>query len=482
MAFFAIIYALISLVNHYTFRTYALDLGLHNHALYDYSHFRFNYSLILQPLFEPRNQLSDHFDLMVILLSPLVWIFGSWTLLIVQIAAILFGGFGIYKYFKNKTTNPSLPLLAMFHFYSIWGIYSALSFDYHSNVMAAMFMPWYIYFFDKKDWNKTILFFILMIICKEITGLWLFFINIGLLIHYRKQKEYRIKSLLFSIIAIAYFYSMIRFIIPALSPSGNNYIHFSFDALGKTPEDSINAVLRRFQYVISLLFESPNQGYFAIKTELHFYVLLSGGFALFYKPQFALMLISIYAQKLFHSDPTKWGINYHYSIEFVPVITLALFTWLCEKNINSNKQKRLAFIFTAISFVAGIASLDHRYSVYYDRSQACFFDDRHYKQPFNLTEIHRAINKIPALAKVSAGASLVPHLAMRDSIFCYPYIGNSDFIVLLKKGGSTFPQYPKEFKKSLLELSKDSMYVKVFDENELLIYQNKKYQQVLNFK
>ena len=35
-----VLYCLISLVNHYLFKTYALDLGLYTHAMYDYAHFR----------------------------------------------------------------------------------------------------------------------------------------------------------------------------------------------------------------------------------------------------------------------------------------------------------------------------------------------------------------------------------------------------------------------------------------------------------
>jgi uncharacterized membrane protein len=68
---FAVIYAAISWVNHYLFRTYAFDLGLYNHTIYDYFHFRFNDSLLIEPIHRQRNQLGDHFDLMLMLVAPL---------------------------------------------------------------------------------------------------------------------------------------------------------------------------------------------------------------------------------------------------------------------------------------------------------------------------------------------------------------------------------------------------------------------------
>src|SRR5688500_12556635 len=84
-----LIYALISLVNHYNFRTPALDMGLVNHAIYDYSRFRMNIATLLFDS-EPVNFMALHFTLIPLLASSLHWIFGSYTMLLVQLAAILF--------------------------------------------------------------------------------------------------------------------------------------------------------------------------------------------------------------------------------------------------------------------------------------------------------------------------------------------------------------------------------------------------------
>lgn len=485
MAFFAIIFCSISLVNHYNFRTYSLDLGLHNHAMYDYRNLRPNYSLLLAPLFDPRNQLSDHFDLMVVLLSPLSFIFGNLTLLLMQIAAIIFGGFGVYKYFKSKAAlGSTIPNYALFHFYSIWGIYSALAFDYHSNVIGAMLVPWYFYFFDKQNRKMTILFFILILICKEVMGLWLVFINLGLIIQNRKDKLQVKRAIGFAGIGFIYFYSMISFIIPALSPTGNHYIHFSFDVLGKSPTEAISTILTRFQFAITLLFESnnPNPKTFAIKTETHFYVLLAGGFALFLKPQYLVMLISIYAQKLFNTDPMKWGLNYHYSIEFVPIITFALYTWLIENQSLQNKG-RYALGFAILVFVSTMATLDHRYSIYYNKVQANFFDIRHYRQSFDVSEMHDVLKKVPADAKVSASSPLVPHISLRDTIYTFPCIQNANLVLIIKKADSNFPLTQANFAATVKKMEDDTIhYSKVYDQNDLLIFKNKNYLTPINFK
>ncbi len=121
--FFGSVYSLISLVNHYNFRTYALDLGAYTNALYDYRHLQWNDSSSFNEI--PENLLADHFDLYLIIFSPLSLIFKSYTLLIVQILFILIGGIGIFKYFSSIKSSSPIPLLATICFYLFFGFFLA---------------------------------------------------------------------------------------------------------------------------------------------------------------------------------------------------------------------------------------------------------------------------------------------------------------------------------------------------------------------
>ena len=105
---FGVIYSLISLIDHYNFRTYALDLGLYTNAMYDYIHFQWNDSSVFKEIEE--NLLADHFDLYLILFAPLSLLFNTYTLLIIQILAVLSGGYGIYKYFSLTHKGQAVAL------------------------------------------------------------------------------------------------------------------------------------------------------------------------------------------------------------------------------------------------------------------------------------------------------------------------------------------------------------------------------------
>lgn len=155
--FFGICYSLISLVNHYELRTYSLDLGMFNQALYSFAHLKSNL-FTLDVNGNIVNYFADHFSPITFLYAPFYYLLGSYTLLIIQIVAILFGGYGAYKYAKLQLDSKYLPLIVLFHFFVIWGIYSALSFDFHNNVVAAMLVPWLVYFYALRRRGLVILF------------------------------------------------------------------------------------------------------------------------------------------------------------------------------------------------------------------------------------------------------------------------------------------------------------------------------------
>jgi uncharacterized membrane protein len=178
-AFFAILCAG-SLVNHYYFRTPALDYGMFNHAMYSYSHGNANYFSLCLIGDQHLNFLGDHFSPITILFSPLYYIFGTYALLILQNLFIVFGGIGIYFLSKKILEQEWLSLLITFHFFGLWSIYSTISSGFYNNVLAAMCLPWLFlcYLNQRKVW--FLLIFVFVILAKENMSLWLIFIIISI--------------------------------------------------------------------------------------------------------------------------------------------------------------------------------------------------------------------------------------------------------------------------------------------------------------
>jgi uncharacterized membrane protein len=464
---FGSIYSLISIVNHYYFRTSALDLGLYTNALYDYSHFQWNDSLTFKSV--PENLLADHFDLYLILFSPFSLIFGSYTLIIIQIIAILFGGLGVYYFFKSIQSR--LALQAMIFFLSFFAIYSALSFDYHSNVVAAMLVPWFILSIKRENYSVAFVFFMLILIAKENMALWTMFICFALMFDYYKNK----KSLKFLFVLIGlsllYYISIIHFVMPALSNNGI-YPHFHYSSLGSNSYEAVKYLIAHPIDSIGLLFKNHTGDEFGnfVKLEFHLIVLFSGGFLLLLKPNYLIMLIPVYFQKLFHDYTSMWSIADHYSIELTPVIAIGCF--LVISRFTHKKMRNMwSYILIVLAIISTIRVMDN--TVYYtNKANIRFYKSYHYKKPYEVKIVHEFLRGIPSDAPVSVQSSFLPHVALRDKAYQFPLIHDAEYIIL-SPNESSYPLDEQSYNIKVKEYKDSLEWDCIEDNNDIVILKRK---------
>lgn len=388
------------------------------------------------------NFLADHFSLYTVILSPLYYIFGSYTLLYVQIISILFGAVGIYKVIQFRYNTYLLPELAMIHYLAFFGIYSALSFDYHDNTVAAMLLPWLIYYFDKKNIKWTIIFAVLIVIGKENMPIWLAFVCAGLFLLNFKDKAKRNLSLILGIASLVYVIVIIKIVMPAMDDNvaKNGYNAFKYSVLGSNSGEIFSNLIHHPLTIFKTLFYNHLVQYPElndIKKELYICLLYSGGFMLFVKPQYLIMLIPIIAQKVFSDDFGKWGINSHYSIEFTPIIVICFYAGL-----SYLKNKKIVLICAILGCISTLLltynKIEKRHSLYYNKINTCFYIKEHYQCEFDRKEVKRVIALIPDDANVSALNVFCPHVSFRKNIYQYPDLNDAEYVLL----ASTEIAYP----------------------------------------
>lgn len=453
VASFAVLYGLTSLVPHSLFKTHALDLGMFNHAIYSYAHLKPNYfTLDISGAAIP--YLGDHFSPITMLYAPFYYVFGSYTLLIIQILAILFGGIGIFKYARFKNYSNWISLLFMIHFLILWPIFSALSFDFHNNVVAAMLVPWLILFFEKGNLKYTLTFFILILISKENMSLWLAFIFLGLLL--REKNHYtglsRKTAIILAVTSLIYFVVVVSIIMPAYSKGlGTNQLG-RYDHLGGSLENIVIGFFENPKYYFTLLFEDTlDSNATGIKSGFWYSFLIAGGFAVIYRPKYMIMIAPIIAQKMFSQSHSLWGTGGQYSIEIVPIISLALVSLLL-----STRKNYIRAVVLVIVIILG-------------RPSFSAFRAEHYKSDMNISQLKEDLKVIPSKAVISVSSDLSPHLFRRDKIYHYPIIKNAEYIALLKNR-STYPLRKVDFEKKIENLKNDPSATILVDNSDMIIF------------
>lgn len=465
---FFTLYSLISLVNHYNFRTFALDLGAYTNALFDYLNLNLNDSTVFKETEE--NLLADHFDIYLIIFSPLTILFKTYTLLIIQIIFILFGGIGIYKIFTYNNLNNKIALYATIYFYLFYGVFSSVAYDYHSNVIAASLVPWLFFYIQKQKLFFSSLCILFIIIGKENMSFWLTFILIGLTIEYRKNiilRNYLISS---SLISFLSFIIITNFIIPKIANNGN-YPHFNYSVLGNTIFEAFIHLITHPTHSFKTLFINHNQSSFGdfVKIETHLILLFSGLFFLFKKPHYLIMLIPIYFQKFFHNNIAMWGIGGQYNIEFAPIFAIGIFKVI--EDIQSIKvQKYLIVICIILVSVSTIRTMDN--TIFFtDKNRIRWYKKGHYTREYNVKNIHEQLQKIPKNAIVSAQSPFLPHLSLRDKIYQFPIIKDAEYIVFSNLE-NPYPININQFDSITNSLKIEPNWKIIYD-NEITILQKK---------
>lgn len=467
-AVFTLIYCSISLFNHYYLRTENLDYGLYTNALWDYGHFQFNYSECLNEY--RQNLLYDHFDLYLILFAPLGYVFKTYTLLVVQIASISLAGWAIFRIARKMQFSNTIAVLAMVLFYAHFSIYSALSFDYHSNVVAAMFLPWFALAIFENRTKAAWVLLLLILIGKENMGLFMVFVCFGFAVVFFKEARKRNLLVGMGLFSAVYFVLVLEVIMPSLSDSGS-YGHFHYDVLGEGMVDAlINLISRPFYYFQYLYKSQHDQSISAVKLEFWVFFIVSGGLLLVRKPVFLLMLIPIFFQKMYSSRGQCWGINDQYAIELVPIATIGIL--YVASTIRNERFKRLLMLSVIIGSVI-ITHLSLTDSIKGPENyNGQFFVKEHYASRSDRSVVMEGLALVPPDAPVVGTSQLMSQLAYRDYAYRLPQTEYADYFVQ-DKLCSTYP-LKRHAMDELVQQLKDSGEWEILADNKYMLVLRRK--------
>lgn len=460
---FAIIYLLISFVNHLCFRTYGLDLGLYTNAMYDYAH---GSMANMDMIWDTKElALADHFDLYLILFSPLTYLFGSWTLLIIQIVSVLIGAKGVHSYFKN---DPKIASFATFFFLMYFGVFSALSYDYHSNVVAAMAVPWLFYFVREKRFIASFLVLVFIWIGKENMAFWMTFVTLGMAINYRKDRKSLRILLGFSAASFVYFMLILQVVMPSLS-HGGEYLHFAYSRIGSSMTEAFVHLITHPIDSLEVFFTNhlADPRFDGVKAESHIILLLSGVAILFRRPAYLLMLAPIYFQKFFHDTPMTWSPGAQYSIEFAPILVIGVFEIL--RSIQHEKIRRYSLWGIVLIGVACTIRISDQPFDHVEESNVQFYKKNHYVRDYNTDAVCEAIDMIPDDAAVCAQNPYLPHVALRKDVFMFPYVKTANFI-LISSMEYPYPLETERLKEEIQQLKNSSQWQVIFEKDDVYLF------------
>lgn len=429
---FGLLIFMMGILNHYYFKTATYDYGNYNFAFWDYSHFRIS----VLPMFKG-NFLQDHFSFTLMYFVPLYWLFNflfeTYTLIIIQCSLIIVAAWYSYRLIKIKTDNFWLSVGVLVYYFLLLGRYTAFGADVNLAIISACFVPIFLYYFEIKKYFIAMVIMVFSLFSRENISLWFIFIFIVLIVEHRNEKKAILYGLIGVVVSILYFILLFKVFIPSVENPENQYSLFNYSALGANPGEAFEFMISNPIETIRLFFVNhlKDASYDGLKVEFYLVYLISGGFVLFYRPQYLIWFFPIVAQKVLNDVPVRWGISSYYSVEVVTLLPLSVFLVL-----SAIKHRLLQNTLAVVVCIGAIGMTVNKFDLQNCRvpwmmnpPKEKFYDKDFYKQPFNVKSVNSLLSNIPKDARVSASNMLLPHLAQRKFIYFFPTVKDAEYIV-----------------------------------------------------
>lgn len=460
-----ILYSILTCLRHWKFQSYAMDLGGYDQMIWGYSKFKFLPSTI----YEWGNLLTDHFEPILLLISPIYWIWkNTYLLLIFQSLWVCIGAYPIFLLTKKILNNKFIAIIMAFGYLFFIGIQDALWYDFHPLTLTPTFIAFILYFLEEKKHLWYWIFIFGLLLCKETTSIYVFFIGLYIFLIKRDWK----KGLLTMFIGVFWYILAVKIIMGLIFNSNYKYIG-AYENLGSEPLNILKTIFTHPVNTIRILF-TPE-----VKINTWLGIFGSFGFLPLLSPASLIMVLPMLGEKfLTTTKESFYSMWWHYTASITPILIFS-----CLKAINFiNNKVKFCFNFILFSGLIVLFSIITISFVYFSKdipSHALLlnlFDKNYYKIYDFQKDLYQAISLIPENTSVLTQNTIVPHLSHREKIYdLYPKaeLKNTDYVLLSKK--SFGYEYSTEEMEKFLNylLYNDIEYKLLYNKNEVYLF--KKY-------
>jgi uncharacterized membrane protein len=378
---FFLFYLILGLIRHEHFLS-GYDLGVIDQGIWKYSHFKAPIST--NHAYPFTSILTDHVELIFIVIAPLYWIVSDVRVLItLQALLIAFSGIAVFLIARKKGITTFLSLSLLFSYLLFYGIQHAIWSDVHSLVFGVSFLAWFIYGIETNIYKIASVFFVLSILSKEDMALFTLLLSS---IYYIRLKK-RI-FLIYILISFLYLSSIFFIYFPYFVPGG--YRFQSDEGLLATisplylynTKEKIDVWLYSFGWFGFLPILSPLYALPVVADLTKYFVLgntsvtSAQGLFMHYRSSLALLLVL----------PTI------YSIAYFP---------------------RLNRWYTAVYIILTALFLQYHLHLPISYLTKQWF----WTTPKSTHTIRASINALPQNASVITQVNIDPHISQRDEIF-----------------------------------------------------------------
>jgi uncharacterized membrane protein len=392
---YLVFFIVFTLGRHWSFHSYAFDLGWQHQAFYTLLHTG-NPRITL---FVTLNHLGNHFQPLYYLLAPIYALHqDAATLIVLQSVALSSAAIPIYLIAKKRIDNPWTALIIALVYLLYPSLHGLNNFDFHGLALLIPFTCFLLYGLEIRNYRLFWIFFALALITREDTSISLAGVGLYLLLD-RQRRRLGIEVLT---ICVVYFLVVMK-VMPALSGYADvgNYW-----ALTVPEHQNFTGVLITLftnpQFVFKHVFFEPVKLEYLlhIMLPLAFLPLLAGKAILLLIPGLSIMMLS--------NTFFNYSICCPYSAHIIPYVFLL--TILGIETIRRRWGTVKLPVVVVPLLIAGML-MNYEYGLILSKRFPGFL-----KPTARQQTVYSFFEQIPKDASLTTTRRILPHLAARSQI------------------------------------------------------------------
>lgn len=409
------LYAGYAVLRHWRFET-GLDLAIFDQAIWHYSRLETPASTVSGA----PNLLGEHFHPILVLLSPLYWVWSDPRVLLIAQAVLVASSIVPVVVFARSRLGEPAALLVGLAYATFWGIQAGIGYDFHEVAFAPLLIALAILFADRRRWVPFFVTVLLLLCVKESLSLFVVFLGIYLL----SRRDLRPGLITIALGAVAYVV-ITDVVIPHWAYSGA-FNFWTYHQLGDTLPDALWQIAREPWLPVEVALDN------AQKRETLLYLLLPF-FGLALLSRIGILAIPLVAERFLSTNSQFWGTDFHYTLAIAPVLAMGAAAGLANLlALYARRRTAAAPRSWAIAGAGAVAAANIVVAGWVvphttlARATTLVFYDR----PAYAAPVGRALERVPANASVAAADFMLPRLTERQEAYeIQPGRGPTDFIV-----------------------------------------------------
>ena len=420
----------LAMLRHLSFNSSGFDLGIYDQVTWNTLHGRwFFYTSTGQPALH----FSNHVSPILLLVAPFYLIHsGPATLLLLQPVAIGLGGLPLFWLARRKLASDLAALTILLAYLLFPTLQIVNLWDFHPPVLSVAFFMFAFYFLAQGRPGWFVLCALLAMLGKEQLALQTAFLGGYAVIRYR----YWWAGGLTIVLALAWFFLVMVWLIPAHSVANEHLFLGYYADLGDSPAEIVFTALTRPDLVLANLWQPGKLRYlFDVLTPFAYYPLAGLPVLLIGAPSFAINLLS--ANTAMH-DATGG----QYGADVAPWLAWASLYGLLYLRAGLSRlwpasPLRLTQLLSLLLLaVALVWQLFRGYS-------PLALDPPSWQITAHDRLARRFIAQIPAEASLAAQGKLYPHLSNRLTAYQLPDVNDAEYVFFDVTTG-TWPVHPND--------------------------------------